>query len=354
MLKIIFIAGILLSTIFVSSCSKSDSVNSPNITVSDKALAISIPLPKEASANLTSAEAIIFASDMDTIRSNLNVSATHITGTISNIPLGYSRKIEISVYDLNGLLAYYGEATFDILSGKPISLTIQLKAVKGTIIINGTIVDESKEFTLDRNTLVLYRLNEVASITSLKDETSRSVGAIGTGRRTDGYSKGGLSFSNGTYSSFVSDTIIPDGTPNGTIECYFKWNSTWDSTGSYAIFGNNGARCLLIFKNKQFYFIKNHSNIFKYVSGSASTRSNEWYHLSATWGSKGMRIFINGRLIGSNSDKSEYQSSPRGVSENSFYIGRKTYDGMEGVRIYSSTWFDGCIDEIRLSNIERY
>lgn len=67
-----------------------------------------------------------------------------------------------------------------------------------------------------------------------------------------------------------------------------------------------------------------------------------------------MRIFLDGKLIGSNGDCSVYQSSPRGTVENVFYIGRKTYDGMEGVGIHSTIGFDGILDEIRISKIERY
>ncbi|MBL8026604.1 MAG: LamG domain-containing protein [Fibrobacteres bacterium] len=346
--------SVLIAALTMSACSTSDTNNPVLSNITDRTLAISIPLSKEASANVSTAQIIVFSADMDTITAPLVISSSTISGSVTNIPLGYSRKIEISVYDKNGIIAYFGETSVDVLSNKPISVTIQLKPVKGTIIINGTIVEAYNEFTLDDKTLALYRLNESMTATALLDETARSVGSIGGGIRTDGYSKGALSFSNGKYASFISDTIIPTGTANGTVECYFKWSSTWDSTSSYAIFGNNGARCLLVYKNKQFYFLKNHDNIFKHVSGTASTVSNKWYHLAATWGSNGMRIFLDGKLIGSNTDKSAYQRSSRGISENSFYIGMKTYDGMEGVGIYSTTGFEGTIDEIRISKTERY
>lgn len=212
---------------------------------------------------------------------------------------------------------------------------------------------DPREFSLDANTLALYHFNESSDFGStLVDETGRWNGSLGGGTRSSGKYNGGLMYSQGQYSTF--DTIIPDGVPNGTVEAYFAFNPGYDSTAAYAIFGNNGARCNLLYKNGTFIFQKNHSNIYKHVIGTASCTPGCWYHVAGTWGAKGMRLFLDCVEIASNQDYSVYQSSPRGVSENNFFIGWKAYDGMGGVGIYGTIYFNGKVDEIRISNVDRY
>lgn len=351
--KIVSVGAMIVGVALLWGCSGDNSQNLNNATVKDKSFSVSIALPPGEKDSISRAEVVVSGDNMDTIYCNLTVASTRVYGTVQNIPLGLSRHIEIKVFDKNNIMTYYGDAYADIVSDKTIDVTITMKCLRGSINVIGVITDSTKELAQDAHTLALYHFNEPSTDTLL-DETERYNGTLVSGTRCAGLFGNGLSFTSGQYAIFPYDSIIPDGTPEGTVECYFSMNADWNSTGSYAIFGNNGARCLLIYKNGQLIFLKNQSNIFKSVAGTASLQPNHWYHLAGTWGGKGMRIFLNDSCIGSNTDYTAYQSSPRGISENTFYIGMKTYDGMEGVGISSISYFDGKIDEVRISDIARY
>lgn len=268
-----------LAAIFFK-CSLKDVTRPDSLTIQDKTLSISISLPPGSSDSLSKAEVIISATDMDSIRQPLTIEKTLVHGTAAKIPLGYHRHIEIQVFNASNLMVYYGDTYADILSEKTVDISITLYYISGSVNITGIISEANQEFVQDSNTLALYHFNETNS-TKLLDETERWNGELLSGTRCTGLFKGGVSFIPGQYAIF--DTIIPDGTLNGTVEAYFKFNSEYDSAGSNAIFGNNGARCLLVYKNGTLIFLKNHSNVFKHVIGSVSIKANRWYHVAGTW-----------------------------------------------------------------------
>jgi len=215
-------------------------------------------------------------------------------------------------------------------------------------------VDEGKlkVFTLDENTLALYHFNEDSG-SILLDETGRWNGTLDSSvRSTTGFAGKCLSLSTGKFSTF--GTIIPDNTPNGTIELYFSFDPDSVNTGNHILIGNDGARCNILYKGDTLYFLKNHSNFTKYVKALASVQKGKWHHVAGTWGSKGMRLFLNGVCINSNQDTSSYQMSPRSTAENVFFIGKKSRVGLNEIGINQSMHFNGKIDEIRISDIERY
>jgi len=209
----------------------------------------------------------------------------------------------------------------------------------------------NRQFAVDANTLALYHFNETSG-TTLADETGQWNGVLSSGTRTTGAFGGGLSFAQGQYAEFNS--IIPDGTPDGTIEAYILFKSGFDSNASYIIFGTDGSRCNLYYSKGSLIFMKNHSDIFKYVTATVSLEPNRWYHVAGTWGSKGMRLFLDCVLLASTTDVSCYQSSPRTSLENIFYIGKKSYCCMEAIGISQCIGFCGDIDEIRVSKVDRY
>ncbi len=212
--------------------------------------------------------------------------------------------------------------------------------------------DQSKEFNLDENTLALYHLNE-DNDTILLDEAGHWNGTLDNSvRSTAGIAGKCLSLSTGKYSTF--GTIIPDNTPNGTVELYFSFEPDSANTGNNILFGNDGARCNLLYKGDTLYFLKNHSDITKYVKAFAPVQKGKWHHVAGTWGTNGMRLFLNGACINSNQDTSSYQMSPRSTPENVFFIGKKSKVGLNEIGIDQSMHFNGKIDEIRVSDIQRY
>lgn len=68
-------------------------------------------------------------------------------------------------------------------------------------------------------------------------------------------------------------------------------------------------------------------------------QSNCWTHLALTWGSQGLRVYINGSLVGSNSNTGGQNPSTAvwGIGD------------IED----NSSGFNGLMDELRISNIQR-
>ncbi|MBN1602586.1 MAG: LamG domain-containing protein [Chitinispirillaceae bacterium] len=207
------------------------------------------------------------------------------------------------------------------------------------------------ELKMDQYTLALYHLNEKNG-TTLTDETGRWNGTLYGGVRVPGLCGNGLQFNSGEYATF--DTIIPDAQPEGTVELSVMFDKDFDTAGAYSIFGNDGSRIQVIYKNGQLFFLKNHSNIHKYTNAGFTVVPGKWVTIAVTWGAKGMRIFIDKELVSANTDCTAYEVSPRTTLENIFYIGKKTWCCMDGIGISKALSFKGAIDEIRVSSIARY
>lgn len=207
------------------------------------------------------------------------------------------------------------------------------------------------ELKMDQYTLALYHFNEETG-TTLTDETGRWNGILYGGVRVPGLCGNGLQFNSGEYATF--DTIIPDAQPEGTVELSVMFDKDFDTAGAYSIFGNDGSRIQIIYKNGQIFFLKNHSNIHKYTNTGFTVVPGKWVTIAVTWGTEGMRIFIDRELVSANTDCTAYEVSPRTTLENIFYIGKKTWCCMDGIGISKALSFKGAIDEIRVSSIARY
>jgi hypothetical protein len=114
------------------------------------------------------------------------------------------------------------------------------------------------------------------------------------------------------------------------------------------------ARLHIVYKNGSLYMQKNHADIHKYVGAPVNFQKNVWYHVAVTWGNKGMRIYLDGILIASNNDQSEYNLDNTPPSQRSLQVGLKEGGGMEPLGLWGPLYFEGYIDEVRISNIERY
>jgi hypothetical protein len=81
--------------------------------------------------------------EMDTITQSLTVDTLSVSGKISNIPAGFNRKFEVTVYTDSNTICYYGKAYMDVIGGKTVnvSLTLYQYAGTGDANINGKIID---------------------------------------------------------------------------------------------------------------------------------------------------------------------------------------------------------------------
>src|SRR5690554_5081677 len=89
------------------------------------------------------AEAKVSAPDMDSITQELEVDSLSVSGIISDIPAGFNRKFEVTVYTDSNTVCYYGKAYMDIIAGitNNVPLTLYRYSGTGDANINGTIVD---------------------------------------------------------------------------------------------------------------------------------------------------------------------------------------------------------------------
>ncbi len=77
---------------------------------------------------------------------------------------------------------------------------------------------------------------------------------------------------------------------------------------------------------------------FSMNSGTAVVPINTWTHVAATWGSTGAKLYINGTLVGSDVNTGSPASG---------------YGSSVMMLLGTHTGYSGCVDELRISNIQR-
>lgn len=209
-------------------------------------------------------------------------------------------------------------------------------------------------FTVDGNTVAYYRFDEGGD--SLANEAGSGKGALVGATKAAGYRGKGVQCGNGKYARL--DFVLPDRAKSGTIEIYARFAHPAADTSVYSLVGTQGARCNLFYSNGYLFFMKNHANLPKSTKGEFVPVKDVWYKLAATWGPKGMRLFVNDRPLAASADTTVYRMDDvPGSPNNVFFLGLKNRLGLEDTRLESfatSYYFDGTLDELRVSDIERY
>ncbi|MFC2088280.1 TolB family protein [Calditrichota bacterium] len=135
--------SLYILTIFMllfSACEKGTDLLTPTESESkNAAVSFSFALPASLNTQVVFAKAMVTATDIDTINTDLIVTPNNVTGTIENIPAGVNRKFEVSTYDADSTLTYYGSVFSDVAAGSVQTLEIILYPVNatGTVIITG-------------------------------------------------------------------------------------------------------------------------------------------------------------------------------------------------------------------------
>ncbi len=132
---------ILAFLIIVISCQKDSSIIDPNNNSKNKSsVSLYFTKPSFLDSLVVTAEAIVSATDIDTIFLMLTVTDTSVFGTIEEIPAGQNRKFEIKCYDALMNLTYSGYEFSDVQVGEIQTLEIVLYPVNttGTVIIVGS------------------------------------------------------------------------------------------------------------------------------------------------------------------------------------------------------------------------
>jgi len=139
MKKTVFLLFIFFILLF-TACEKGTFIDPQNDETEETAsVSFNFPIPQSISSQVVFAEAMVSAADMDTIVAELTVMPNNVKGTINKIPAGLNRKFEVSTYDSDSSLTYYGFAFSHVAAGAIQTLQITLYPVDstGTVIITG-------------------------------------------------------------------------------------------------------------------------------------------------------------------------------------------------------------------------
>ena len=128
-----------------------------------------------------------------------------------------------------------------------------------------------------------------------------------------------------------------------TLECWFKANSYGSRTGllaktegsEYSIFVNNGRPHFSIHLDGEYRTAK---------CGDYTAPIGEWTHVAGVYDGSEVRLYINGDLVGS-----EEATGQRRTNDLPFIVGADVTRSRE-----ATSYFDGLIDDVRLSSSARY
>jgi signal transduction histidine kinase/CheY-like chemotaxis protein/streptogramin lyase len=141
---------------------------------------------------------------------------------------------------------------------------------------------------------------------------------------------------NRAYVSFPSGLF--DSLTEGTIEGWLKWDAL-DEHSRFVDFGHSGGS-LVIAANTEGtlrYSIRTSSQNYPEVSVSQALRTNRWVHVAAVSGRGGMKLYLNGALVGSHAFDGSFASVREGGR---YQLGRSLSD--------SDYYFRGQMDEVRV------
>jgi hypothetical protein len=276
---------------------------------------------------------------------------------IRGIPAGSGRVFRGVLVNSAGTPVYSGRVASDVRAGDTVMITLRLTAETGSAVVCIEIEGlPSSCSSPDTGTGLLAYFPFDQPSDTFRDATGRWTGVNMGASFVPGYQGNAIQCSQTGYVTL--DTILPGRLTSGTVELWIKRGTSFSPQGEYSIFGNRACRVQLFYKDTTLYFLKNHTNIFKWVAAREDFEQGRWYKLAVCWGSHGMRLFVDGQLAASNSDTSDYEvdySYP--VSWYVMQCGYKEYGGMEGIGVDRNAgpfYFDGLIDELKLWSVERY
>lgn len=204
----------------------------------------------------------------------------------------------------------------------------------------------SSSFVNDSNTLLLIHADGTNGSTSITDDatstqrTALTLTANGNAQISTAQSKfGGASAlfdGTGDYVDITANSGLNFGTGNYTVEAWVRFTNFSVIRPIYACYGTGQGFGLYAQTNASVNFY--HDGVGQIASLSNVFVANTWYHVALVRNSGTTTIYVDG--VSKASTSTSYNQT--GVGAN-YYIG---YD--------ASTYMNGYIDELRISNTARY
>lgn len=223
-------------------------------------------------------------------------------------------------------------------------------------------------FTDDANTKLLLHMNGTDGSTTFTDDNSsgrsaKTVTANGNAQIDTAQFKYGTAAAlfdgNGDYLTTGTQSDFTFGTGNHTIEAYVRLDSAINYrntiiSNGVASFTTNWMKLGIDYSDGNYYVF---FTAYDYSSGgspmmySSPLSTGVWYHVALVRNSTEWFLYVDGTLAQSNTTPTAKGITANWNANNNTQIGRYSFDNGTNP---SSTYFDGWIDELRISNSARY
>ena len=188
-----------------------------------------------------------------------------------------------------------------------------------------------------------FAANEVCSWIGADNEVTDSSfsGSDGTannfGQSTVSGKVGHAASFDGLTRFITVNSINQSSWANGTISLWMKTSVTSDpDVYQYLFQRGTGARPELAIRETGLFRFGIYDGTTNYtLYSSTGYNDNQWHQVTVTWGSGGMKMYVDGALVSSNTFTGTFQNI-----EAPWYIGAKNAGG--------SNYFNGSIDEVAI------
>ena len=208
-----------------------------------------------------------------------------------------------------------------------------------------------------QNPVAHWRLDDNASgyNTTATDETGNH---NGTHYDVDYHSSGafsGISTIASDYDGQTDYTVIPHSNDfdlsNGTIQLWFNADTPNDGTEHALISMNDegdgdsydaGNFTIYVYNGQVFMYLEDDSSRHEITGGTVT--ADQWHHLAFSFGSDGMKLYLDGTQVGSDS----YTGGIGNANQNPIILGASSYDSEAGSADDLAHHFDGQMAEVSL------
>lgn len=135
----------IATTLLLSSCSDFETKEDKLQVLEKETISLSIPYDQNSNFGQTIHRGVasVYLEDSLISQSELIIKDSIITGKIIDIPVGSNYTFTLDIYDNNEKVIYKGTSTADIFAGEITEVAIELKAVTGSAIVIGKIIEDT-------------------------------------------------------------------------------------------------------------------------------------------------------------------------------------------------------------------